>query len=350
MAEIAILHDSFEAIGGAEYVAVTIAKIFNAPIYTSTKTIDFYDNEAEIIPLITQRTNSYPIEEVRKAITFQKLRLRHEIVISSMDKVKFYKPQDGQKHINYTYTPPRMFYDLKHVYRDLVRFHMSVPFELYCFCWNRALKRALNNIDEFLCISEVVEERMRRYWKVNAEVLYPPVETSKYECKPAEDFFLYIGRLNPVKRIDIVIDAFRNLDEKLVVIGQDRGNYSEQMEKIANIDYKGEVDDEQKIDLLSRCKGVIYPPMEEDFGLVPIEAFASGKPVIGVKEGYTAYQIQPYKNGLFIEPTMIDIIRAVKELKEIAWDSGEIEKYARQYDLSVFSRRIKEIVKAVKEG
>ena len=345
MSEVVILHDSFDVVGGAGYVAVVMAKIFNAPIYTSTKNIDFFDDKVEIIPLIKHRINNYAFREVRSIRAFKKLKLEHNIVLSSGDEVKFSKPQNGQRHINYTYTPPRMFYDLRHIYRYNFRFPKSVLFELFGFYWRKSIERTLNNIDTLVCLSDVVKKRIRKYWNIDTEVIYPPVEISKYKCRQHEDYFLYISRLNSIKRIDVVIDAFRDLDEKLVVVGKDEENFEGIMRKIPNIDYKARVSECEKIDLLAHCKAVIYPPTEEDFGLVPIEAFVSGKPVIGVKEGFTQYQIKPYINGLFMEGvTPLGLVKAIKEFERCDWNKVEIQSCAKEYDINRFIKKIRDVV------
>jgi glycosyltransferase involved in cell wall biosynthesis len=347
MSDIVILHDSFDTVGGAEQVAIAMAKIFNVPIYTSTKTTDFYDNNVEIIPLSNQRTNSYGIEELRRAMLFKKLKLEEDIILSSGNKVKFYNPQNEQKHINYTYTPTRMFYDLKQVYQQSFCFPKSLLFELFGSYWRWSIKRALNNIDELLCISEVVRDRIRKYWNIESKIIYPPVDTSKYKCAASEGYFLYISRLSRIKRTDIVLDTFDKINDKLVVAGADEEGFEERMKKMNNVDYRGVISEDNKIDLLAHCEGVIYPPMEEDFGIVPIEEFASGKPVIGVYEGFTKYQINN-KAGIFVLPTVGWIERAIDTLKKSNWNSTEIRKHALKYDVSVFEKNLKNIVGEIK--
>ena len=347
MNDIAILHDSFDTVGGAEQVAFVMAKIFNVPIYTSTKGTNFYNDKVEIIPLSNQRTNSYGIEELRMAMLFKKLKLEEDIILSSGNKVKFYKPQNKQKHINYTYTPTRMFYDLKQVYQQSFRFPKSLLFELFGSYWRWSIKRALNNIDELLCISEVVRDRIRKYWNIESKIIYPPVDTSKYKCAASEGYFLYISRLSRIKRTDIVLDTFDKINDKLVVAGADEEGFEERMKKMKNVEYKGVISEDEKIDLLGHCEGLIYPPMEEDFGIVPIEAFASGKPVIGVYEGFTKYQINK-KTGVFVFPIVKQMKKGINILKKVEWNNTEIREHAKKYDISVFERELKNVIGEIK--
>lgn len=349
MSEIIVLHDSFDTIGGAGYVAVTMAKIFKAPIYTTTKTTNFYDDKAGIIPLVNQeKLGSYALKEIRNARIFKRLKLNSDIILSSGDKVKFFVPSNNQKHINYTYTPPRMYYDLRDFYKQRFKFPKSVLFELFSSYQQRNIDRALKNIDELLCLSEVVKDRIKKYWNIEAKIVYPPVEISKYKCKTSEGYFLYISRLSTVKRTDVVLDVFDKIDDKLVVVGKDEEGFERRMRSMVNVDYKGQISEDEKIDLLAHCEAVIYPPIAEDFGLVPIEAFASGKPVIGVKEGYTKYQIND-ETGLFAFPTIKSMEEAITILKKSEWNPTQIKKYANCYDISVFRKKIKEVVQQCKK-
>ena len=349
MNDIAIIHDSFDTVGGAEQVAIAMAKIFNVSIYTSTKGTDFYNDTVEIIPLSNQRTKSYGIEELRRARLFKKLKLEEDIIISSGNKVKFYKARNGQKHINYTYTPTRMFYDLKQVYQQSFHFPKSLLFGMFGSYWRWSIERALNNIDELLCISEVVRDRIMKYWSIDSKIIYPPIDTSKYKHADSEGYFLYISRLSKIKRTDIVLDTFDKISDKLVVAGADEEGFEERMEGMKNVDYKGVISEDEKIDLLAHCEGVIYPPMEEDFGIVPIEAFASGKPVIGVKEGFTKYQIGN-ETGLFTLPTVGWIKRTIDMLKNMDWNSTEIREHALKYDISVFEKELKDVIGEMRNG
>ena len=348
MNDITILHDSFDTVGGAEHVAITIAKIFHTPIYTSTKTTNFYDDQVEIIPLSNRpKVDNYALKQIRTTRTFKKLKFESDIVLSSGDNVKFFNPDNNQKHINYTYTPPRILYDLKEVYKQRFRFPKSVLFELFGLYQRRNINIALNNIDKLLCLSEVVRDRIRKYWNVESKIIYPPIETSKYKYAESEGYFLYVSRLSRIKRTDIVLGVFDNINEKLVVVGSDEEGFEERMKKMKNVDYEGRISEDEKIDLLAHCEAVIYPPMEEDFGIVPIEAFASGKPVIGVYEGFTKYQINK-KTGIFTFPTIKNIKEAIIELKKSDWNSTEIRKHAKRYDISVFERELKSVVGSIK--
>lgn len=348
MSDIAVLYDSFDTIGGGEYVAVTMAKIFNTPIYTSTKTTNFYDDKVEIIPLNEQaKIDNYALKQIRTTRTFKKLKIKSNIILSSGDNVKFFKPTKSQKHINYTYTPPRMFYDLREVYKKRYRFPKTVLFELFGLYQRRNINIALNNIDKLLCLSEVVRDRIRKYWNMESNVIYPPVKTSKYKHADSEGYFLYISRLSRIKRTDIVLDTFDKISDKLVVIGADEEGFEGRMKKMKNVNYKGVISEDEKIDLLAHCEGLIYPPMEEDFGIVPIEAFASGKPVIGVYEGFTKYQINN-ETGLFTLPTIRWMRRTIDMLKNMDWNSTKIRERAMKYDISVFERELKNVVGEIK--
>lgn len=347
MNDVCVIHNKFDSVGGAEVVAVEIAKIFNAPIYTTTKRTDYFDDEVEITPLLERGSNQYFYDELRRIRVFSKLTLPHDVVISKGVKTKFFKPRADQFHINHETAPTRMFYDLREQVRNSLPTYKKPIFDIAGSLFRWRIKKALNNIDKYLCNSEVVRERIYKYWGLYPEILYPPVDTEKYRNKESEGFFLYVGRLCPAKRVQEMIDAFKNSNHKLILVGDDQDGYEKQIRNINNIEYRGRVSEEEKIELLSRCEGVVYATMNEDFGLVPIEAFASGKPVIGSYEGFTKHQITE-ENGVFVTPTPQGIREGVNQITEKEFNPKEIQKHAQKFDKKIFANRLKEIVKGGK--
>jgi len=346
VSKVAVLHDSFEGYGGAEYVATKIAETFDAPIYTSIAPNEGC-HHGKIISLANHIPANYVLNIIFKALLFKRLKLpEYNIIISSGNLSMFYKPRRGQKVINYCHTPMREVYDLHEI--TMSRFSMPKRLGAVIFfsIWRKMLENATKNVDVILCNSPIVKDRINKYWKREARVVYPPVEIENYTNNGDEGFFLYISRLYPEKRPELVIKAFQKCNRNLVMVGRGLRKYEEMAANTKNIDYRGNVDEEEKINLLARCKAVIYPPMEEDFGLVPIETFASGKPVIGIKEGFTKYQIEE-ERGLFAEPTPEGILKAIKQVNSKKWDSEAIVRYAKRYDISIFREELKRAIDAV---
>ena len=151
-----------------------------------------------------------------------------------------------------------------------------------------AYERAVRGMDIILTISETVRARTMRYLGNDSSVVYPPCETERFQWIEQGDYFLSTARVDPLKRVDLIARAFKEMpDKRLVVVsgGADMGNIKRMTEKAENINVLGWVDDEKLCDFMGRCIATIYIPRDEDFGISPVESMAAGKPVIGVQEG-----------------------------------------------------------------
>jgi len=182
--------------------------------------------------------------------------------------------------------------------------------------------------------------------KRDGVVLYPPVDLSKYKFKEFGDFYLHIGRFDPEKRIRMVVDACLKSKRKLVLIGgegrdKDTLNY---VKKLSNsspyIEYLGYVDGGDKRRLLSECRAVIYPPISEDFGIVPIEALASGKPIIVSNSGFPELLVRQKGCGVVCEPSADSLVDGIKQIENIDWDPSELMKKSEEFDFSKFKERL----------
>src|SRR5690606_26622952 len=120
-----------------------------------------------------------------------------------------------------------------------------------------------------------------RHYRREAEVIYPPVDVERFAPtgRPPEDFYLVVSRLVPYKRIDLAIEAANRLGRRLIVVGD--GPERSRLERLAGpgVEFRGHVTDDEASDLLARCRGMVFPGLE-DFGIAPLEAQASGRPVI----------------------------------------------------------------------
>lgn len=172
--------------------------------------------------------------------------------------------------------------------------------------------------------------------------MYPPIEFEKYKSKESEDFYLFIGRLWNEKRPEEAIKGCIKAERKIVVIGS---GYLEKnlRNKYGNnplVEIKGFVSEEEKIDLLARCKAVIYPCIAEDFGIVPIEAFASGKPVIADNSGFPPYVVNEERGIITDCSNPEKIAKAIEELEKKEYDSGKIREFAKRFDFSAFKEKL----------
>jgi len=358
--KIAVLHDRFIERGGGEYLSSEIAKTLNAPLYTPYVTDDAKEY-TKGIKVISFQQNKYlnswysylihreAIETALICFDFEQLDLsEYDLIFSSGVLSRSYIPTPEQYVINYMHSPPRWLYDIHRERMDMLKWYQPKLLAKFWAQWWRTWDLTVDRyIDKYVTNSEITQARIRRYFGRDSEVIYPPVYTKNYEWKSDEGYFLSLSRANPEKRVDVIIKAFKNLPGKILYVA---GSGTEQFKNLAkgcpNIVFLGSVSENEKRALLANCTALISIPMQEDFGIVPIEAFASGKPVIGVKEGFTQYQIKPYVNGLFAEQaTPKGLEKAIREFEKYKWDIEEIKNCAKKYDINVFQNKIKEVIK-----
>lgn len=361
--KIAVLHDRCVELGGGEFVSSEIAKTLQAPLYTPYVTSEAKSLTKDCKVVLFQQDkylNSWYsklihrelIETALIAFDFEQLDLsKYDVIFSSGVLSRSYIPTPDQYVINYMHSPPRWLYDIHRERINLLKWYQPKLLVKFWSQWWRTWDLTVDKyIDKYVTNSEVTQARIKRYFGRDSEIIYPPVYTQKYKWNSDKGYFLTISRSNPEKRLDVIIKAFRDIPEKeLYVVGSGTERYKNLAKGCTNVKFLGSVSEMQKQELLSNCSALISIPMNEDFGIVPIEAFASGKPVIVVYEGFTKYQIKPYVNGLFVErPTPLGLEKAIKEFQRCDWDIKEIQSSAEKYDVKEFRRKIRSVVGEVK--
>ncbi|MFC4543276.1 glycosyltransferase [Halosolutus amylolyticus] len=362
---VAILHDRFPGIGGGEKFAIEAARVLNAPVYTMYvyPGTEIPDN-VEVIPIrqkkytggLSQRIlawrneGSNPLETLSVAMDMTDAHpelVDYDVVLSSAPLSKNYVPTTDQRVVHYPHSPPRWLYDL---FRDRMSSfdYSGIRFILKAYAkWWRALDKEANDyVDTFVANSELIRDRIRRYYDRDAEVVYPPI-TGEWRNEGDDGYFVTWSRLAPEKRIDLIVEAFTELDEKLVVAGD--GEQREKLERMArgydNIEIRGFVEDIES--LVAKATAVVYAPKNEDFGMVGAEAMMAGKPLLGVDEGFTKYQVEQRITGELFEPTAESIREAVQEFDASIYDGDEIQDRARRYRYKEFETGLRHIVSKV---
>jgi glycosyltransferase involved in cell wall biosynthesis len=170
-------------------------------------------------------------------------------------------------------------------------------------------------------------------------VIYPPVDTSLFTIANAlEPYFLVVSRLEPYKRIDLAIQAFNELGLPLIVIGD--GTERRKLQQLAqpNITFLGRQPDNVVREHLSQCQALIFPG-EEDFGITPVEAQASGRPVIAYRGGGALETVTEQTGQFFFPKTAEALAQAVRRFDAGRFDSATSQQHARQFDIAVFRRQ-----------
>lgn len=355
--KIALVHDYLVQYGGAERVLEAFAELFPyAPIYTLLHDKDamhgqfadkrIYTSFLQRLPFSRKRHRFYPplmplaIEE----FDFSK----YDIVLSdSSSYAKGILTRPETLHICYMHTPMRYAWDDCQKYtqdfgfpkmiKKLVPFFMS-PIRL----WDKA---SAERVDLFLANSQFVAKRIKKYYHKEARVIHPPVNVNRFSIAPKQgDYFLMVGRLIAYKRHDIAIEAFNRLGLPLKIIG--RGPEGERLKKLAgpNIEFLGRVSEEELPKYYAECRGFIFP-QEEDFGIVAIEAMASGRPLIAFRGGDIVEHLEEGKMGEFFdEQTPEAIVQAVKRFDEKKYQPEYIRNKSLSFDKERFKATIKDYV------
>lgn len=348
--DVAIAHDRFDIHGGGERVAFELAREFSAPIYTAKVSIDIPDDVEvrELDSSFVERwfCNRQHLQWVGEQSLWQHVPelAEFDIVVTSGNAALWYVPPDKQRVVAYTHSPPRWLYDLFQEQPE-PSFAGNTLMQLYRTLYQHTTTRP----DMFVANSELVAHRIRRYWGIDdssVDVIYPPVAVDQFDPKTSEsqDFYLALSRLIPAKRFDEIIQGANDTGIQLKVAG--RGPDRDRLETLAGdtIEFLGYVSEERKQELLSEAKSLIYAPQNEDFGIVPIESMASGTPVIGVNEGFTAWQIIDGENGILFERGCLPEAIERFEAKGVDGTAAQITAFAGKFSQRNFRNGMRDVV------
>lgn len=368
--DVAVVHWDLPADGGGERVVWQLARTWDAPVYTATRNPEITPEDVTVESIFdNRRTLKSAIKSdltgIRQAAlvygwlsTHQPLH-DHDTLITSGNEPLFITPRDGQTWIHYAHHTGRLATDRLHKRTDWhtgLRGTLTKPLD---YAWKYA-QRQLSALeaqtpDQIITNSDIIKDRLHTYWSVPTSqitVIYPPVDTHTLAPThaPTEDYYVAVGRVEPAKGIDLMIEAFRDLDERLVVAGSGSALDRLRERAPANVEFQGYVSEERKRELLAGARGFIMAAENEDFGISPIEALASGTPVIGVNEGFTKFQVHDGRNGVLVDRSPEGIQAGVHRLNTegVAWTPEQIASDAERYSVDRFHTEMQDIVERVR--
>ena len=257
-------------------------------------------------------------------------------------------------HICYCHSPMRYLWDRYHEYYGaagpITRLAMAPAFHSMR-TWDQV---SAQRVDHFVANSAFVASRIRQYYRRDAEVIHPPVAVDRFGAHPAvatEDFYLWVGQLVPYKRPDLLIDAFNALDRPLVVIGDGPMLGALKRRAKPGIRFLGPQAEAVIADHYARCRAVVFPGVE-DFGIVPVEAMASGTPVIAFDRGGVRETVRDRLTGLlFREQSVPALIDAVKTFEALPpFDRAVLREQAARFAEARFKSRLSALVGRVLAG
>lgn len=360
--KVALIHDWLVNYGGAERVVEEILSIFpDADIYTLV-----YDKKKMAAHFPPEKVHTSYIQHwlygprlYTKFLAFMPKAFEsfdlsgYDLVISSSSScAKGVITPPDVPHIAYIHSPMRYAWDLFFDYRKrsgrLTRFFMDR--------WMHSLRIwdyiSSQRIDAIAANSHYIGRRIQKYWSRTSQVIYPPVNTDQLapNGKKPEDFYVAFSRFVPYKRMDLAVSACLKLNRKLVVIGS--GSGEKELKALAGnstlITFTGRISDDAVRDYLQRCRALIFCA-EEDFGIIPVEAQACGRPVVAYGKGGACETILDKKTGIFFtEQTIESVVRALTEFETLetkgTFDSTAIAKHAASFSAERFRTEFKKLV------
>lgn len=252
-----------------------------------------------------------------------------DVLVTSGATTRAVITPDDTLHVNYCHSPPRWFYDLYHDRKGTLAGVLARPLVRYLRTRDATIDP---RVDHYLVNSPIIERRLWKYYKRDAEVLYPPVDLEAYHDAGDDGFYLHLGRLDEEKGVPAVVDAFAGTEHLLVLAGG-MGDVSDavvdRIDRASNVDYRGFVSEDEKFDLLSRCRAVVFNGRNEDFGIVPIEANASGKAVLARNEGFPGLYVTDGENGYTHDGSANGIGACVERFEASGVNGSPAERAAR---------------------
>jgi glycosyltransferase involved in cell wall biosynthesis len=355
---VALVHDYLNQYGGAERVLEELHNIFpSAPVYTSMywpqkmsaaiRELDVRTSFMQRLPLVKRNHQPFLL---LYPLAFESFDLSgFDVVISNSSAFsKGVMTAPGTLHICYCLTPMRWVWNY-HAYVERERLgpaaRMVLPAAISQLrAWDVATAQ---NVDRFLAISRTVAARIRKYYRREATVIYPPVNCDAFSQPFARvgDYYLIVSRLIPYKRIDLAVDAFTRLGIPLKVVGSAGRDLATLRARAGrNVEFVGRVSDHDLKQLYASCRAFVFPG-EEDFGIAPLEANASGRPVIAYAGGGALDTVVDGRTGiLFDEQQVESLVDAIRRTEATAWDSDALRAHARKFDTQVFREQLQQFV------
>lgn len=354
---IAFVHDHLAQDGGAERVLRVFQETFpgsptHVLVVDEKKTNPFFrtqDIRTSFIQRLPFGVRKYQWYLPLMITAIEQFDFRgYDVVLSSSSALsKGIVTGPDTLHISYCHTPTRFLWTETHEYLEELRIPRIVKWLLPFYLsrlrvWDQA---AANRVDVFLANSNIVKNRIKKYYKRDAIVLYPPISLSKYQLSAEKgEYFVIGGRLVSYKRIDLAISACNELRVSLKIFGS--GPSETVLKKIAGptIQFLGRISEQEKIALIQKAKAFLYPQVE-DFGITAIEAMACGRPVIALSRGGALETVVEGVTGIFFHEQTVESLReAIKRFSPNQFQAEKIRERALRFDEDQFKNRLFDLV------
>ncbi|HEX6188701.1 MAG TPA: glycosyltransferase [Pyrinomonadaceae bacterium] len=359
MSRIALVHDYFVQMGGAERVAEAMHESFpSAPMYTTValpqslpqrlRMADIRTSPLQHLPSIERRFRHYFMLYPFAVENFD-LSEYDLIFSSSSGYAKGVRRRRNAIHVCYCHTPMRWVWR----YDDYVareRFGRLARTLLPALLWplRRWDLRAARQPNYYIANSRLVADRIKKIYGREAHVIPPPIDVNRFHMSnEIDDYYLVLSRLMPYKRIDLAIEACKRMNRRLIVIGD--GPDRKRLEKLADdrIEFLGRQPDKIVNYYAARCRALLFPG-EEDFGMAPLEANAAGRPVIAYRAGGAVETVEENVTGVFFDQaSSVSLGEAIEKFEGMRFDQYTLRRHAEKFDRSVFTFRVLQFLGSV---
>ncbi len=360
--QLAIAHDQFVIRGGGERLVKLLAKTLPGDIFTGSTHAD-----------------SFPLHELPGRIfdlkahsalpglkTFQLARAfrhrtralgdYHTVLYSGVAAPLGIDNHRCGRNVFYCHTPPRFVYDKKAHYLSQLNPASALALRALNQWFRPQYEKAVERMDLIIANSRNIQQRIRQHLQRDSVVVYPPCETRHFAHASSNtanqgDYYLSTARLDPLKRIDVIIRAFKRLPEKKLLVASG-GSELEKLKKLAagapNIRFTNWLDEDRYRQLLGECLATIYLPRDEDFGMSPVESMAAGKPVFCSDHGGLRETVIDGETGFYVDESRLGD-SLVETLQQHGPDKlrsmrPACQHRAEQFDSQIFLQRMTELL------
>lgn len=346
-----------------ELVLSHIIEVFpDAHIYTSVfhqkdnqlfKWKQIYTSFIQKIPFLSK---SHKLALTLRPYRFESFDLsNYDLVISSSSaESKWVITKPETIHICYCHTPTRYFWSHYHEYINMMEFGFLN------FLWKKLMPKivyklriwdyvASQRVDYFIANSKNTASRILKYYNKDSKVIYPWIDTSKFYIWEKKDFYLYVWRVIPYKKFDLIVDTFNKNGKNLIIITNTINKLQKRLQKISkpNIFWKLNISQEEKYNLYSQSKWFLFP-VDEDFWLVPIEAMASWTPVIAYNSWWVKETVVDWFTWIFFDTQSVrSLNNAIEKFETFQFDAEKIRDYALSFDKENFKKELFEYIKRI---
>lgn len=362
--QVTLVHDFLDGFAGSERILATIAGIYpDAPVWATMG----YRDVARRMGVADRFHTTIPhtdwmLEHFRALTPLYPLIVRSRrlpaadvLLTSSYAFANGYRTTNDAPQLCYCYCPIRFAWSMTEEYgRQLPGGRASAGMlNLLAGAIRSIDRRRASEVTRFVAESSFVAEQIRQFYGRSSTVIQPPVDTTLFRPSSDghDDYYLFCGRLvEPYKQPTIAVEAFNRLGKRLVVAGEGPALEDLRCRASANVEFVGHLDDDELVPLMQRCAALVFPS-KDDFGLLPVEVMACGRPVLAYGAGGALETVRPSETGELFEAQTVDaIVGAVAEFDPDGYDTAAIREHALIFGAPRFREAIRQEVLATARG